>query len=161
MRCRTVSDNGRVPTMCVVRDFAAIRSARRTFSARLREFLHDRGLSLTALANAVGVTVGAVHHWVNEVSAPNAALVMRLNGIGFDPGPPVGASIHKNAKNPVVTWLDTLGLWGKSAHHKRVPDEIFELPRSSGRALLEPRIHVRRQHLRSERRSSRHFLLDR
>jgi replicative DNA helicase len=130
MRCRTVSGYGRTPTVCVVRDFAAIRSARGAFASRLRAFLRERGWSLTALADAVGVTVGAVHAWVRDASAPNAALVLRLTGVGFDPGiPPNGASIHKNGKNPVVSWLDELGLWGKSAHDKRVPDTIFELPR--------------------------------
>jgi len=130
MRCRTESGHGRTPTVCVVRDFAAIRSARRAFGSRLREFLHDRGWSLTALADAVGVTVSAVHWWVNETAAPSAALTMRLSSVGFDPGvPPGGVSFRKNAKNPIAAWLDTLGLWGKSAHDKRVPDMIFELPR--------------------------------
>ncbi len=130
MRCRTEDRHGRTPTVCVVRDFTAIRSARRAFASRLRDFLRDRGWSLTALAKAVGVTVSAMHHWVTDVSAPSAALVMRLNSAGFDTGVSAGGvSIHKNAKNPIATWLDTLGLWGKSAHDKRVPDVIFELPR--------------------------------
>jgi len=130
MRCRTESGHGRTPTVSVVRDFKAIRSARRVFASRLSEFLRDRGWSLTALADAVGVTVSAVHCWVREIAAPSAALVMRLNGIGFDQGLPAdGVSTHKNARNPVTTWLGTLGLWGKSAHGKRVPDVIFELPR--------------------------------
>jgi len=130
MRCRTESGHGRTPTICVVRDFTAIRSARSAFASRLREFLRARGWSLTALADAVGVTVSVVHAWVTHVSAPSAALVMRLSSVGFDPRTPAGgASIHKNAKNPVATWLDTLRLWGKSAHDKRVPDMIFELPR--------------------------------
>jgi replicative DNA helicase len=130
MRCRTERGHGRTPTVCVVRDFAAIRSARRAFSARLREFLRGRGWSLTALANAVGVTVGAVHAWATAIAAPSAALAMRLSSVGFEAEPSAdGVSIHKSARNPVVTWLETLGLWGKSAHGKRVPDVIFELPR--------------------------------
>ena len=76
MRCRTESGHGRTPTVSVVRDFKAIRSARRVFASRLSEFLRDRGWSLTALADAVGVSVSVVNCWVREIAAPSAALVM-------------------------------------------------------------------------------------
>jgi len=130
MRCRIQARGDRTPTGCVVRDFGAIRTARRELGARLRDFLRAHRLSLTALAREVGVTVSAVHCWVAGVSAPSAALLPRLGSVGFhvETGPD-RVSVHKNGDNPVTHWLTTLGLWGKSAHGKYVPDVVFQLPR--------------------------------
>ncbi|HLF11469.1 MAG TPA: replicative DNA helicase [Gammaproteobacteria bacterium] len=131
MRCRIETSNGtRTPTVHAARDFDAIRSARRVFGARLRDFLRARGLSLTALASELGVAVSTVHYWVTGAAAPVMAILPRLSSVGFDVQPsPDGASIHKNGDNPVAGWLASLGLWGKSAHGKHVPTVIFELPR--------------------------------
>jgi replicative DNA helicase len=131
MRCRVETSNGtRTPTVRVVRDFEAIRSARRAFAARLRDFLRVRHLSLTALAKELGVAVATAHYWASGLAAPAAAVLPRLSGVGFDAGTPSDVvSIHKNGSNPVVSWLATLSLWGLSAHGKRVPAAIFELPR--------------------------------
>jgi replicative DNA helicase len=120
----------RTPTVRVVRNFQAIRRARRVFAEQLRTFLSERGLSLAALGRSVGVATSAVHHWTTGEVAPGAALLPRLSSIGFEPPKhPGSASIHKNGDNPVKQWLVEMGLWGKSAHEKRVPAVIFELPR--------------------------------
>jgi replicative DNA helicase len=130
MRCREISNGSAALTIRVVRNFEAIGQARREFGERLRTFLHASGLSLTALARSVGVTTSAVHHWTRGTTAPGAALLPRLSGVGFDVSSASGsASIHKNGDNPVKQWLVELGLWGKTAHAKRVPALIFELPR--------------------------------
>ena len=133
MRCRIETSNEtRTPTVCVVRDFAAIRCARQTFAARLRDFLRNRGFSLRALANELGVTAGAVHAWAAGTAAPRAAFLPGLSSLGFDTGLRNAhdtVSIHKNGDNPLTRWLAVIGLWGKSAHGKRVPEVILELPR--------------------------------
>ncbi len=131
MRCRIEASGGtRTPTVRVVRNFEAIRQARRAFSERLGAFLSERGLSLTALARSLGVSTSAVHHWTTGATAPATGLLSRLSGAGFDfPASKLGPSIHKNGDNPVKQWLVEVGLWGKSAHAKRVPGVIFELPR--------------------------------
>jgi replicative DNA helicase len=33
--------------------------------------------------------------------------------------------VRKRCPNPVIRWLDELGLMGQSAHHKRFPDEVW------------------------------------
>ena len=131
MRCRVVTNRGtRTPTVRVVRSFEAIREARRVFAEHLRTFVSERHLSLAALARSVGVVTSAVHGWTTGEVAPGAALLLRLNSVGFEPPTDRGsASIHKNSDNPVKQWLVEMGLWGKSAHEKRVPPVIFELPR--------------------------------
>jgi len=131
VRCRIQTTNGtRTPTVCVVRSFEAIRRARQAFAERLRIFSSERRLSLAALARSVGVTTSAVHHWTTGAAAPAAALLPRLGSAGFESSSTdSAASIHKNGDNPVKQWLAEMGLWGKSAHEKRVPPAIFELPR--------------------------------
>ncbi len=131
MRCRVETSGGtRTPTVRAIRDFDAIGAARRAFGARLREFLAAQGLTLRALAAELGVTPSAVHYWTMGISAPSAAVLPRLGGLGFDVRTAAdGVNIHKNGDNPVARWLDTLGLWGVSAQGKRVPAAVFELPR--------------------------------
>jgi replicative DNA helicase len=128
MRCRVANPGASVPTLRAVRRFEAIAGARRAFAERLEMFLSGRGLSLAALARSLGVTTSAVHHWLAGTSAPSAAFLPRLADAGFDvtAGP---VSMHKNGDNPVKQWLEEVGLWGKSAHAKRVPAMIFELSR--------------------------------
>jgi replicative DNA helicase len=131
MRCRIESRAGtRAQTIRVVRSFEAIRRARHAFAEHLRSFLSERGLTLTAFASSVGVTTSAVHHWTTGAVAPGAGLLPRLRSVGFDaPAEPESAAIHKNGDNPVKQWLAEIGLWGRSAHTKHVPAQIFELPR--------------------------------
>jgi replicative DNA helicase len=130
MRCRVEASNGtRTPTVRVVRSFEAIRQARHAFAGRLRGFLSAQGLSLTALARSLGASTSAVHHWTTGSSAPAAGLLSGLLRVGFELDASASVSIHKNGDNPVKQWLAQVGLWGKSAHSKRVPDVIFELPR--------------------------------
>jgi replicative DNA helicase len=131
MRCSAYPHEGsRAVTLRAVRNFEAIRRARRGFGEGLRTFLSARGLSLAALARSVGVTTSAVHHWTTGAVAPGPALLPRLSSLGFDvPAAPGSVSIHKNGDNPVKQWLVEIGLWGKLAHAKRVPAVIFELPR--------------------------------
>jgi len=39
-------------------------------------------------------------------------------------------SAAKNAPNALTRWLDDLGVWGKGAHTKSIPDCVFRLPRT-------------------------------
>jgi replicative DNA helicase len=129
VRCRTIDTGKPARTLCVVRDFATIRTARRAFSERLRAFLRERGWTPSALARQLGVTVSAAHFWVAGTSAPRAAAVARLGSLGFDAAAwGCAGSIHESGVNPVVRWLSDMGLWRKSAHGKYVPEQIFELP---------------------------------
>ncbi|MGQ0833735.1 MAG: replicative DNA helicase [Gammaproteobacteria bacterium] len=131
MRCRIETSQGtRTATANVVRDLNAIGAARRAFGERFQRTLRAAGWALHALARALGVTPAAVYAWKAGMSAPAAALLPRLSALGLDiSSSPGSVSIHKNGDNPVTQWLVTLGLWGKSAHTKRVPDVIFELLR--------------------------------
>jgi replicative DNA helicase len=124
------SGDTRAASVHAIRDFDAIRAARQVFAARLREFLSTTGMSLHAVARTVGVTVSAVHHWKSGTASPGTNALSQLSGVGFDVQmPPTSASFRTQGDNPITKWLKSLGLWGKSAHHKRVPDVIFELPR--------------------------------
>jgi replicative DNA helicase len=131
MRCRMATDGrASAPTIRVVRSFEAIRRARHAFAAHLRTFLSEQRLTLTAFARSVGVTTSAAHHWTTGAVAPAAGMLPRLRSVGFDaPVEPGSAAIHKNGDNPVKQWLAEIGLWGRSAHTKHVPAQIFELPR--------------------------------
>ncbi len=134
VRCRVADSNGtRTPTLSVSRDPGPITRARMRFAARLREEIRRQTLTLHALARELGVAVATVHYWTRGVSAPAPAALARLSEtLGIAPGTlasDADGSIHRRADSPVTVWLRALGLWGRGAHAKRVPEVVFELPR--------------------------------
>jgi replicative DNA helicase len=42
----------------------------------------------------------------------------------------VGLKVNKNSNNSLKLWLQELGIWGKDAHAKTIPEVIFKLTRS-------------------------------
>ncbi len=48
------------------------------FGRKIRELREERGISMMALANAIGVSDTAVCKWENEVSEPKLSYIARL-----------------------------------------------------------------------------------
>ena len=131
----TLFDSGgaRTPSVRVVGDPDFIGSSRQRFAQRLRRRLRELSLSLHALARQLQVAVATVHYWSQGVAMPGpatfAALCDLLNVEPAHLAPEGLAAASHNSPNPVRLWLEELGLWGKNAHAKRLPDVIFELER--------------------------------
>ncbi len=132
VRC-VCGDHGgrRTPTLRVVRERAALREARARLARRLRRAMEARGLSMHALAARAGVTAGAVHGWCHGRATPAAAHLARvlpLLGWGSE-AESEAARARWNGDNPVTLWLREIGLWGRTAREKAVPEVVFELGR--------------------------------
>ncbi len=131
----TLFDSGgaRTPSVRVVGDPGFIGSSRQRFAQRLRRRLRELSLSLHALARQLQVVVATVHYWSRGVAMPGpatfAALCDLLNVEPAHLAPEGLAAASHNSPNPVRLWLEELGLWGKNAHAKHLPDVVFELER--------------------------------
>ncbi|MDQ2099256.1 MAG: replicative DNA helicase [Tychonema bourrellyi B0820] len=104
------------------------------FGWNLHKLLEERDLYIQEFAQKLGVSPILVSSWVQGIAFPNQALFTRTCEIlEVDPkqlaGPGMDA-VHTTHKNPLRFWLEELGLMGKGAHHKTVPDIVFKLERS-------------------------------
>ncbi len=132
---RTETSNGtRTPTLCVCADLAMVRSShRKDFAQRLRTALQASGRPVREFAGLSGVTAASVTNWSSGKTVPNAATALRLRD-AFPEGPAVLDvsdldRARTNGPNALIRWLDGLGLWGRGAKDKFVPDAVFRAPR--------------------------------
>ncbi len=130
--CLQNSRGTRTPSLHVAMNRSFLRQARQTFSNRLRQRLNELSLSLTTLAAHLGVAVATVHYWTIGKAAPAGnTLGLLCRELHMEPTAlmPYGVTAtQRSTPNPVTEWLNEIGLMGKTAHEKRVPACIFELP---------------------------------
>ena len=134
VQANPVTDSGRTPSWSIAADAAAVGQNRQQFAAVLDAALSRHALPARAVAAAVGVSPSSLTHWRQGRTMPAAAPLGRLCEIlAIEPTLPDGqdlASARRNTPNPVTRWLRDLGLMGKDANAKQVPDAVFKLPRA-------------------------------
>ncbi|WP_295392136.1 replicative DNA helicase [uncultured Thiodictyon sp.] len=124
----------RTTDICVSADRERIADGRSHFGQSLTQAIARLGWSQRELALALDASPASVCNWTKGRTMPGAALfdgLERLLGgqlAGWLPDGREGAS--KNAQNALTRWLDGLGLWGKGAHGKFVPEPVFRLPKA-------------------------------
>ncbi len=128
------SKGTRTPSVRVMTDSEFLQVSRQDFAHRLKQRLTELSLSLTGLARQLGVAVATVHYWTVGKAVPAGDMLGILcRELQLEPQvlmPHGTAATTRSAPSPVTEWLQALGLMGKSAHDKRVPDAVFELPRA-------------------------------
>ena len=124
----------RTPSVRVSGDLGFIRRGREMFGQRLRQRMAQLSLTGRALAAQIQTSASAVHFWTVGAAMPVSATLGRLcevlDIVPAELAPSGIAALRKNGRNAVTEWLDEIGLWGKIAHEKCVPEIVFELPRS-------------------------------
>lgn len=134
------SKGNRTPSIRLATDALFLQQARQAFATQLRQRLQQFSWSLRELAQRVGVAATTVHYWASGTTVPSGAtLGILCRELQLEPQvlmPHGIAATAHSAPNPVTTWLAELGLMGKNAHEKRVPDVIFELPREQMAVFL-------------------------
>ncbi|MBW3654715.1 MAG: replicative DNA helicase, partial [Gemmatimonadetes bacterium] len=113
----------RTPYLSVRRDRAVTHAERESALASVAAMMPaERGAGVRVAAE-VGVSTASVSNWARGRSVPGAAKRRALAAA-------VGVEITADAqldRNPLVSWLDELGLWGKGAAEKSVPAAVFSL----------------------------------
>ncbi|HEX4947680.1 MAG TPA: replicative DNA helicase [Blastocatellia bacterium] len=121
----------RAPSFSAALDRASIALQRQSFAQKLREVINaqPRGTS-RRLAMNLGVSPALICAWLKGECLPDAESLTKLcHTLGI----PLEALCCENIEairqhsNPLKTWLEELGLWGKSAHHKTIPPVVFQL----------------------------------
>ena len=128
------SQGQRTPSLCVRGDLELIATQRQLFAERLKIAISSRSLTAKKLSNELGVMPSLLCMWQKGECVPNYdtfELLCKTLEIKSEEFAPHGfASISKSSKNALTVWLEKLGLWGKDAHTKTVPNIVFKLEKS-------------------------------
>ena len=123
--------DGRAPSLRVSADRSAIAAGRVAFGRIVKQSLAASGTSARQLAVELDVTPASITHWCQGRTVPGRAvfdgLCAALDLRAQDIAPAGPSSIRKSARNGLTRWLTSLGLWGKTAREKFVPDLVFTL----------------------------------
>ncbi|MEG4486445.1 replicative DNA helicase [Microcoleus sp. D2_18a_B4] len=129
------NDKGRrAPEYYVMGDRESYTDSIKNFGYNLEIILLKRNFDSKKLARELEVPPRLVRSWVEGIAFPNQELfsgicrVLRVDPEHLaDEGMDV---INTSHNNPLRNWLEKLGLMGKNAHEKTVPEIVFKLERS-------------------------------
>jgi replicative DNA helicase len=123
----------RAPTLVVSSDRGEIAARRVRFGIMVQQRLAVSRLSARSLAAGLGVVPASVTHWCQGRTVPGPAVFRGLCAaldLSEEDAAPAGLStLRKSERNPLVRWLESLGIWGKTAAAKFIPEVVFTLPR--------------------------------
>jgi len=124
----------RTPDIYIAADKSRIEENRRRFAERLRSALDASSYFDRQFAYTIGASAASVCNWTKGNTIPGERLYRKICAFfGTEDGAwlPAGrASAAKNAPNALTRWLDDLGIWGRDAHTKHIPNCVFRLPRT-------------------------------
>jgi replicative DNA helicase len=135
LKVRLETSNGtRTPTLYVSKNSEFTATQRDKFAECLKAAVKTQHISARELSRRLKVSPASVCNWQKGKSVPNkktfeslceilAISPEKLAHIGLN-------AISKNSSNSLTLWLQELGIWGKDAHAKTVPERVFKLTRS-------------------------------
>lgn len=128
------SQGTRTPSLCVSGDFEFIAIQRQIFVENFKLKIQSQSLTGKDISQLVGVSPTLLCAWKQGVCVPNLQTfellseVLQLESEDFISHR--FACMSKSRKNSLTLWLEELGLWGKNAHGKTIPNIVFKLERS-------------------------------
>lgn len=127
------SQGTRTPTFYVTSDCHDVQQARQAFGQRLQRLIQPSDKPASWFAKKLDVSPSLVTQWQQGICAPNSAnfeqLCQLLQVEPEELAPGGLATIRWMSQNNLTLWLQEVGLWGKSAHHKTIPAFVFRLTR--------------------------------
>ena len=133
LRVREETSGGtRTPTLCVRADREIVRQHRQKFAGTLRRAVLESRHSAAHIAGLAMVSPASLTNWSHGRTVPDDATSLRLHealadSVELDVTDLIRA--RKNAPNGLRRWLEEIGLWGRTAKDKFVPDAVFRAPR--------------------------------
>jgi replicative DNA helicase len=128
---KETSQGTRTPTFYVTSDSEDVQRARQTFGQGLRNLIKASGQPARWFAQALGVSPGLMTLWQQGTCAPSPATFEQLCQLcqvsPEDLAPGGLATIRWMSQNNLTLWLQSQGIWGKSAHGKTIPAAVFRL----------------------------------
>ncbi len=121
----------RTTSIRVSKNKAFVDHNRQIFAQNLQQIINKQNISLNKIASSLEISSSLVKFWLKGDCVPNESTFIRLcNLLGVKPEnivPDGIKTIAKSSPNSLRLWLQKLGLWGKNAHNKSIPQLIFTL----------------------------------
>ncbi|MGL5509261.1 MAG: replicative DNA helicase, partial [Microcoleaceae cyanobacterium] len=128
------SQGTRTPTLYVTTNFQSLTIARQKFSHKLQQALLNYPHPARYLAQLLDVSPSLLVAWQQGSCVPQYETFLKLcEELELNESilaPQGFCCIRRSGENSLTFWLKKLGLWGKNAHEKTVPNIIFKLERS-------------------------------
>ncbi|WP_019506408.1 replicative DNA helicase [Pleurocapsa sp. PCC 7319] len=125
------SNGTRTTSIKVSKDKAFLDCNRQIFANNLQQAFNNQDWSVNQFASLLKVNSSLVRLWLKGSCVPNKTTFDHLcNLLRVEPQnlAPFGIlAISKNSPNALTLWLKELGLWGKNAQAKTIPQLIFTL----------------------------------
>src|SRR5215216_4988741 len=125
--------SGGTPTLCVHADRMVVRRHRQTFARTLRRAVLESRRPAREIAGQAMINPASLANWSWGRTVPDAATSLRLRNALAEASVELDVSdlgrARKNASNGLRRWLEELGLWGRAAKDKFVPEAVFRAPR--------------------------------
>ncbi|MEH2135061.1 MAG: replicative DNA helicase [Nostoc sp.] len=128
------SQGKRTPSLCVQGDLEFIAIQRQVFAESFKLAIQSQLLTGKDISQLVGVSPTLLCAWKQGECVQNLETfellceILQLESEEF--GSHGFACMSKSRKNSLTLWLEELGLWGKDAHSKTIPNIVFQLERS-------------------------------
>ncbi|QUS60400.1 replicative DNA helicase [Synechocystis sp. PCC 7339] len=130
------SNNTRTPTLRISKNVKVIARKREIFGENLNNIIKIKSLKTKELASKVKVSIASIDNWKKGYCFPEKNKFKLLcQALGVEPSLllPPGAQeteLMKNGASSIKIWLEELGVDGKTAHTKIIPDLVFRLEKS-------------------------------
>lgn len=130
LSCQIETSNGtRTPSIRVSKDKSFVEHNRRIFAQNLQQILNNQNRTNNQIATLLDVSSSLITLWTQGNCVPNQNTFYDLcDLLKIEPQDLVPyeiVSISNNSPNTLTLWLQELGLWGKNAYSKTIPDLVF------------------------------------
>ena len=133
LKASLVTRPDRATSIRVAADTSRIKRHRQGFAQRLRQALAAANLTQRQCALAIGASPASVCGWLQGTAMPGEQFFTRLCDLLATPEtdwvPEGRLAAANNAPSALSRWLEELGVAGKDAHAKTIPDCVLRLPR--------------------------------
>jgi replicative DNA helicase len=125
------SQGTRTVSLRVSKDKTFVNYNRQIFAQNLQQAIANQPCSLNQIALSLKVNPALIRFWLKGACVPQQQTFNCLcDLLKIEPqnlAPDGILAIAKSSPNALTLWLKDLGLWGRDAHHKTVPQLIFTL----------------------------------
>ena len=123
----------RAASLAVSADRSELAERRVQFGSVVRGRLLGARGAARHLAVRLGVAPASITHWCQGKTVPSAVvfdeLCVALDVDAHELAPEGLPSIRRRERNALTRWLESLGVWGRTAREKFVPGVVFTLVR--------------------------------
>ena len=141
LRVREETSNGtRTSTLCVSADLTATRRYRSEFAEEFDRAVRCSSLTAGEISRRVQVSPASLVNWRGGKTVPGVAVASRLREVMSSQGLALDCSAldpaRKNKQSGLMQWFEELGLRGRGAKDKFVPEAVFKAPQSELASFL-------------------------